>query len=873
VASSLSIANLIECLGGGQPSTLAQCAGAYFRLADQNGQGFDLSAPVPTADYVASLILDGEKPSGRRASNRTVTLPVWIIAPDPGTLVAARETLLQAVDQDSWQLIWTRDGGLPLVFDCFRANPTVVQYGLIYQNANCSLVTLSIPAKPYGRSDTVTEVAFASPVTGGITPAIAVTLDDYAVVSGTGFSASPRAVQGTQSAYWPTTGVSYPLYSASFAAKDLTGLTALAIWLGLGSGSADAWFNWHKGPVQVSYTLTDSSARTITFGRSPHLVASNNNLQPNWQHVSVPLPVSLGSFNITQVTGYTISVLNYATLGQHVMSTAVYLNHLQAVPQTGQVPAAIRGWVYTLYSVLGSARAPINLQVQQPVTSQLQTDVLTGSGTWLPPAGVTTAKVECWGAGGAGGSRSTSGLGGGGGGGEYAAEPSYAITGSTGIPYACGPGGIPAGVSTGSSSTTYASGGTAQWTCPAGVTAVTVQAWAGGGGGGYASTFSENPGGGGGGEYASAAVTVTPGTVYSVSVGAGGWRGTPSQSSTAGGDSLFIGDTGQVHAHGGSRGTSSVRGAGGTGSTAATHHNGGNGGTASSGLYGGGGGSSAGPSAVGGAGVNGTSSAPGAGGTAPAGGGTGGAGGGQAYGQGTAGSKPGGGGGGSGQPPPGFGGNGAGGNGADGKIILTWTAYGTGTPAVNGGATAFGPSGAVVTAHGGTSVAVNTATGATGATGSSATTHHNGGAGFTATSGGGGGGAAADSTGTGVSATSSTGANSALDGGDGGNGAPSANTAGSDGMSPGGGGGGADSTGTAVSGGGGGDGQILVTYTRTLQPFRTLIAHRPGPDAPQSLLPFVSFGGSDAPDGRSSTRCRPRSAGSTPGSVVPTAFG
>jgi hypothetical protein len=54
-----------------------------------------------------------------------------------------------------------------------------------------------------------------------------------------------------------------------------------------------------------------------------------------------------------------------------------------------------------------------------------------------------------------------------------------------------------------------------------------------------------------------------------------------------------------------------------------------------------------------------------------------------------------------------------------------------------------------------------------------------------------------------------------------------------------------------VDGGPGGAGQITLTYTPTLAPFKTLIAHRPGPDAPATLTPFVSTTSpADPPDGR-----------------------
>jgi hypothetical protein len=66
------------------------------------------------------------------------------------------------------------------------------------------------------------------------------------------------------------------------------------------------------------------------------------------------------------------------------------------------------------------------------------------------------------------------------------------------------------------------------WTCPAGVTSVQVEAWGGGGGGAGASSSTNlyTGGGGAGGNYArNTSVTVVPGTVYTVTVGAGGAAG------------------------------------------------------------------------------------------------------------------------------------------------------------------------------------------------------------------------------------------------------------------------------------------------------------------------------------------------------------
>ena len=93
--------------------------------------------------------------------------------------------------------------------------------------------------------------------------------------------------------------------------------------------------------------------------------------------------------------------------------------------------------------------------------------------------------------------------------------------------------------------------GTYSWVCPAGVTSVSVVCVGGGGGGGY--QWSSGGGGGGGLGWKNA-IAVTPGTAYTVVVGAGG----PSLANAAnagseGGNSYFIGlDT--VAGYGGGRG-------------------------------------------------------------------------------------------------------------------------------------------------------------------------------------------------------------------------------------------------------------------------------------------------------------------------------
>ena len=148
---------------------------------------------------------------------------------------------------------------------------------------------------------------------------------------------------------------------------------------------------------------------------------------------------------------------------------------------------------------------------------------------------------------------------------------------------------------------TTVGGGPHTFTVPPGVSAILVEAWGGGGGGGgsafYLTNYAGGGGGGGGGGYCKAVISVVPGQIFNITVGAGGTRGLGAGTNSgdfathggAGGNSTFDGT--RLIAVGGSGGTrttisapSSV-GNGGNGggcSTTGTAYQavGGNGGTA-----------------------------------------------------------------------------------------------------------------------------------------------------------------------------------------------------------------------------------------------------------------------------------------------------
>ncbi|NLU40271.1 MAG: hypothetical protein GXX78_15440, partial [Bacteroidales bacterium] len=117
-------------------------------------------------------------------------------------------------------------------------------------------------------------------------------------------------------------------------------------------------------------------------------------------------------------------------------------------------------------------------------------------------------------------------------------------------------------------SATFITSGT--FVVPPGVTQITVQAWGGGGRGGT----GNGAGGGGGGAYSSSLLNVTPGTNYTVTVGAGSTNNQP------GGDSWF-GSTSTLLAKGGHTAQNNSNGANGGQASAGvgdTKYSGGNGG-------------------------------------------------------------------------------------------------------------------------------------------------------------------------------------------------------------------------------------------------------------------------------------------------------
>lgn len=128
--------------------------------------GYDLGDGQVATAAVEALLLDGERVHRTHVGNRTLTLPVVVIGASRDDLTARVDALLDATLAAAYELTWTPDAGLPLVFDCFPAQATVRWDVRIEDVAFAQQVDLTIPALPYGRSPALATATLTSAATG-----------------------------------------------------------------------------------------------------------------------------------------------------------------------------------------------------------------------------------------------------------------------------------------------------------------------------------------------------------------------------------------------------------------------------------------------------------------------------------------------------------------------------------------------------------------------------------------------------------------------------------------------------------------------------------------------------------------------------------
>ena len=246
---------------------------------------------------------------------------------------------------------------------------------------------------------------------------------------------SVTAVTGQFSALWQRVLGDSPVYVRTLPAPiDITGRTKFSFWLGLAT-TTSAYKNWHKGPMQLRVTLTDTGGDTITFGaKNVTVQASSLQKKPHWQFLSAHITQGVPNFDYANVAAYSIQCWNAwnGYLIQPVLQASAYLCNVRATAGSDGSTWRAGGVVHTARAgglrprpagCPGHARAvrvfPRSPSSPRPAWSTSRSRP--GSAPWTnrnasPPA--LAGRAGCWSVTGGGGS----------GGGEYAMDPKTAVT-------------------------------------------------------------------------------------------------------------------------------------------------------------------------------------------------------------------------------------------------------------------------------------------------------------------------------------------------------------------------------------------------------------------------------------------------------------
>jgi hypothetical protein len=379
---SLVIDNIIETLGGpgGVQCTLpglldSNGAGPRFRIlappslnsaAYGYEASYDLNAPQPTQDVVASMLLDGERPFGTRASNRTMSYPIIIFGTQAGGMkqvYAAMELLMQTIDQGFFPIKWTpADTGLPMIFDSFRALPSNPVYGFNYNaggsatgspvgRPNCpiGMITLSIQAMPYGRSDVdgVQNLTFTNPLVSGNPGSSAVTVDNFTSINGPSVIGSKTASGSALTSVIPITA-STATQAGTLVTMTCPNATAQTVTATDTKGNTYSVVGSEQlasAPAVSIFTLASQQNSTPLVAGTDTITVTTTNSQPmTCRAYTIPSLQALDTQTVNSGTTAAPSVTSRpATQSTNPVTLAFFANNNS---QVAQQVAGTAGWTY-----------------------------------------------------------------------------------------------------------------------------------------------------------------------------------------------------------------------------------------------------------------------------------------------------------------------------------------------------------------------------------------------------------------------------------------------------------------------------------------------------------------------------------------------
>lgn len=356
--------------------------------------------PQIVVDKIRSELGVGSFITGDATDNRTITLQVLISASSRAKLAEADSTLRTAVNSSGTKtLVWTPAAtGLPLVFEVFRGQVQTA-WSKKWEAAGCRVVTITMDALPFGRSDTRQTVSGSSS---------SVQIGDftlnpeypYHVPSGTAQSAQDGSadtgatVTAIGTPYAPQT-VPTPVDGSACmrldfgkffstrsqhevqvaeidtvtASHDLSTSANVQLLFSLNGQQSLATFYF-------DLTLTDSSGASVTVQSQtpPGQVGGSK----TWELINWDLQ-DFSSIDLTSVASWKLRAWTFQ------LSTGVnriWFGLLRAYPAISSQASTTHGSIYKLTGVIGDARAEASVSFDRGGTS-----TITGFLTYRAPKG------------------------------------------------------------------------------------------------------------------------------------------------------------------------------------------------------------------------------------------------------------------------------------------------------------------------------------------------------------------------------------------------------------------------------------------------------------------------------------------------------
>lgn len=356
-----------------------------YRLAT----GLDTGQLLPVTASLSSLILDGAVITGETTGNRVWNLTVLVFSLDGTRLTLSRnvDTLLSAVNADTFPVVWTPTGCPSTNYTAYRSTATP-QKTLLLNDVLFAQVALSFETGPFGVSSapqSTTVSAVGGPGQLQIDGMNSGTFTGGAVLStATKFEGAgsmqytlPAATNGVTSV---NGGRTFPGGPFDLSSKSLVAMRIMPA-------------SSHVADGEFFLGLTDSHGVLNLIPSSGYVLSVGT-----WRLVTFDLAYLRSGFDQTSVASWGIGG-NINVSAGYTAGTFMYFDDFRAYPPGSVGNSTAEGTVLNVPAFAGSARTPVAVAVARSAAAQTSGNILTAAdssmessiGGWAPAVNCTVA--------------------------------------------------------------------------------------------------------------------------------------------------------------------------------------------------------------------------------------------------------------------------------------------------------------------------------------------------------------------------------------------------------------------------------------------------------------------------------------------------